>query len=135
MLKASPNFPLGPSRRRQESGKGLVRKSTPGTRHPWSAGMAACSAETWRGLGGYITKTALPCFTLTSLVHASCTQSFSYYDRKNVNLSLCCIATVTKTTKPYAPVFQGMINKVTPFLNHLLHWDAEEAANSPFLLL
>lgn len=95
--------------------------------------MAACSAETWRGLGGYITKTALPSFTLTLLVHAMCTQSFSDYDRKNVNL--CCIATVTKATKPYAPGFQEMINKVTLFLNHLLHRDAEETANSLFLLL
>lgn len=58
-----------------------------------------------------------------------CTQSFSDYDRKNVNLYLCCIAAVTKATKPYAPVFQEMINKVTPFLNYLLHRDAEEIAN------
>lgn len=64
-----------------------------------------------------------------------CAPSVSDYDKKNVNLYLCCTATVTRTTKPYAPVFQEMINKVTPFLNHLLRWDAEETANSLFLLL
>ena len=71
------------------SGKGLGRKSTPGTRHPWSAGVAASSTQTWRGLGGYITKPAVPCFILTLLVHAVCTQSFSDYDRKNLNF---CVA-------------------------------------------
>lgn len=40
ILIACPGFPLRPSGRRQVLGKGLVRKSTPGTRHPWSAGMA-----------------------------------------------------------------------------------------------
>lgn len=61
-----------------------------------------------------------------------CTQSFSDYDRKNVNL--CCVATVTKATEPYAPVFQEMINKVTRFLKHLPQWDVEDAAH-PFWFL
>lgn len=75
---------LGPLGGMQMSGKGLVRESTPGMRHPWSAGMAASSAETWRGQGRYITKTALPCLSMLL-----CTQSFSDYDMKNVNL---CVA-------------------------------------------
>lgn len=61
-----------------------------------------------------------------------CTQSFSDYDRKNVNL--CCVATVTKATEPYAPVFQEMINKVTRFLKRLPQWDVEDAAH-PFWFL
>lgn len=129
-FKAPPDFPFGPSGMRRAPGRGLVRESTPGMWCPWSAGVAACSSETWRGQGKCITKTVLPCFTLTLLVHAMCTRSFSDYDKKNVK-SLCCIATVTEATKPYAPVFQEMINKVTPFLSHLLHWHAEETVNSP----
>lgn len=125
------SFYLGPSRRRQVAGKGLVWGSTPGMGNPWSAGVAVCSPETWRGQEGDITRTVLPCFTLTLLVRAMCIQRFSDYGRKNVNLYLCCIATVTKATKPYVPVFQEIINKVTLFLNHLLCQDAE-TENSHF---
>lgn len=44
------------------------------------------------------------------------------------------MATVTKATEPYAPVFQEMINKVTRFLKHLPQWDVEDAVH-PFWFL
>lgn len=95
----------------------------------WSGSVLCWDVER---TAGYIAKTAWLCFTLTLLVHSMCTQNFLDFDRKNVNLYLCCIATITKATKPYAPVLQEMINKVTPFLNHLLHQDVEEIADSLF---
>lgn len=117
ILIASPDFPL-----RKETS---VRKGTWEEKHTWDKTSLNC----WDGsallrLGEnkedklqrlpYLAL-LLPCLSILC-AH----RIFRIWQEKCE--SLCCIATVIKATKPYAPVFQWIISKVTQFLNHLLHW-------------